>query len=165
MSRAKSVSFPNSEGELSNLFDKIQRALTNRCLVTGALAIKAGGSALAKTVSTVYYMIDGTYYSKAAADTSALAGTVTNTKFNVFVFTLNAAGTFHTYMGTEGAAISNVVFPTIPDGEVSVGWVIVNPTGAGNFVGGTTALDDGTVVPNAVYQNSGDGFNFNLSTL
>jgi hypothetical protein len=66
---------------------------------------------------------------------------------------------------TEGAAISSVVFPTIPDGEVSVGWVIVNPTGTGNFVGGTTALDDGTVVPNAVYVNSGDGFNFNLSTL
>jgi hypothetical protein len=27
----------------------------------------------------------------------------------------------------------------------------VHPTGTGNFVGGTTALDDGTVVPNAEY--------------
>jgi hypothetical protein len=165
MARTKSVNFPNTESEIGGLLDKIQRALTNRCIVTGALAIHGASSAVAKIVNTVYYMIDGTYYSKTAADTSALVGTVTNAKFNVFVFTLNAAGTFHTYMGTEGAAVSNVVFPTIPDGEVSVGWVIVNPTGTGNFVGGTTALDDGTVVPTAVYQNSGDGFNFNLSTL
>ena len=31
--------------------------------------------------------------------------------------------------------------------EVSIGFVIINPTGSGSFVGGTTALDDATVVP------------------
>ena len=165
MARIKSINFPNTEGELSNLLDKIQRVLTSRCIVTGALAIHGSSSAVAKIANTVYFMIDGTLYSKTAADTSALAGTVTAAKFNVFVFTLNAAGSFHTYMGTEGAALLNVVFPTIPDGEVSVGWVIINPTGTGNFVGGTTALDDATVVPTAVYVNSGDAFNANLSTL
>jgi hypothetical protein len=34
-----------------------------------------------------------------------------------------------------------------------IGFVIINPTGTGPFVGGTTALDDATVVPNAVFVN------------
>src|SRR5947209_4123485 len=98
MTRTKSVNFPNTEGELSNLFDKLQRASVNSLLVSGAAAIKAGASALAKTVATIYFMLDGSLFSKAAADLSALAGTVTNAKFNVFLFTVNSAGTFKTYM-------------------------------------------------------------------
>lgn len=35
--------------------------------------------------------------------------------------------------------------------------MIINPTGTGDFVGGTTALDDATVVPNAVYLNGNIG--------
>jgi hypothetical protein len=35
-----------------------------------------------------------------------------------------------------------------------IGFVIVNPTGTGDFVGGTTDLDDATVAPNAVYVNT-----------
>jgi hypothetical protein len=165
MARTKSINFPNTEGELSTLLDKIQRALTNRLLTAGALAIHGSASAVAKTTATIVYLIDGVLYTKAAADTAALAGTVTNAKFNVFVFTVNAAGTFKTYMGTEASTLAGVVFPTVPDGEVSVGFVIINPTGTGNFVGGTTALDDATVVPNAVYVNTADVYNTSLSTL
>jgi hypothetical protein len=165
MARKKSIAFPNTEGELSALFDKLQRAACNKLLVSGALAIHGSASAVAKIGSTCYYMIDGVIYSKTTADTSALAGTVTNGTFNVFVFTLNAAGTFHTYMGTGAATLAGVVYPTIPDGEVSVGFVIINPTGTGDFVGGTTALDDATVVPGAIYVNTGDVFNCSLSTL
>jgi hypothetical protein len=165
MSRSKSINFPNTEDELKGVLDKIQRALTSRLLVSGALAIHGSASAVAKIGSTAYYMIDGVIYSKTTADTSALTGTVTNARFNVFVFTLNAAGTFHTYMGTEATTLAGVVFPTIPDGEVSVGFVIINPTGSGNFVGGTTALDDGTVVPGAIYVNTGEAFSASLSTL
>ncbi|HKF48316.1 MAG TPA: hypothetical protein VKB38_13220 [Terracidiphilus sp.] len=150
---------------MSALFDKIQRALTNRMLVTGALAIHGSASALAKIANAVYYLVDGTLYTKGAADCAALSGTVVNATFNVFVFTVNAAGALHTYMGTAGASLSAVLMPTVPDGEVSMGFVIINPTGTGNFVGGTTALDDATVVPNAVYVNTGDVFNASLSTL
>jgi hypothetical protein len=55
------------------------------------------------------------------------------------------------YLGTAGTTLAGVVFPTTPDGEVPFGVVLINPTGTGDFVGGTTALDDGTVAPNAVY--------------
>jgi hypothetical protein len=154
MARTFSINFPNTQSEISTLLGKLQRSTVNSLLVSGALAIKTGGSALVKSAATAYFMIDGQVFSKAAADMAALAGTVTNAKFNVFVFTLNSAGTLKSYMGTEAATLGAVVFPTVLDGEVTLGFVIVNPTGTGNFVGGTTALDDGTVVPNAVYVNT-----------
>lgn len=134
-------------------------------LNTGGLAIKTSSSALAKTANAIKYMIDGVMYSKAAADMAALAGTVTNAAFNVFVFTIDADGNLTTTMGTEGATIDAVVFPTITDGEAVIGFVIINPTGTGNFVGGTTALDDATVAPNAVYVNTTYPFLPELSTL
>jgi hypothetical protein len=165
MARSKSIKFPNMLDEMSALFDKLQRATVNVLLVSGALAIKAGGSALVKTVATVYFMIDGSVFSKAASDMAALSGTVTNAKFNVFVFGVNSAGTLTTTMGTEAATLGGVVFPSLADGVVAIGFVIINPTGTGNFVGGTTALDDGTVVPNAVYVNTVGEFFPQYSTI
>jgi hypothetical protein len=165
MARTKSIVFPNTESELSALFDKLQRAITNKLLVSGALAIHGSASALAKTAATAYYMIDGQLYSKAAADMPALVGTVTNAKFNVFVFTANAAGTLKSYTGTQAATLGGVVFPTVADGEASLGFIIVNPTGTGDFVGGTTALDDATVVPGVVYVNSGEGLQAQFATI
>src|ERR1017187_4628187 len=96
MTRIKSIGFPNSETEMSTLFDKLQRSTTSELLTTGALAIHGSASALAKTVNTIYFMVDGQMYSKTAADCAALVGTVANATFNVFVFSVNAAGTFAT---------------------------------------------------------------------
>src|ERR1022692_4454536 len=110
MTRLKSINFPNTEGELSTVLDKLQRSTVSELLTTGGLAIHGASSPLAKTVNTIYFMIDGQVYSKTAADCAALVGTVTNAKFNVFVFSVNAAGTFKTYMGTEAAALGGVVF-------------------------------------------------------
>jgi len=137
-----------------DVIDEFQRALSNFVLSSGALAIKTAGSALAKTASALKYLIDGQMYSLAAGDMAALAGTVTNAKFNVFVFSVDASGNLYTQMGTEGATLGAVVWPTIADTRAVIGFVIINPTGTGNFVGGTTPLDDATVVPNAVYVNT-----------
>jgi hypothetical protein len=126
----------------------------NALLNSGALAIHGSASALAKTAATVNFRIGAAVYSKVAADMAALAGTVTNAKFNVFVFMVNAAGTLTSAMGTEGATLAAVVFPTIPSTVAVIGYVIINPTGTGDFVGGTTALDDATVVPGAIYVNT-----------
>lgn len=121
---------------------------------SGALAIKAGASALAKTVNTVYFKIGASVYSKAAADMAALSGSVTNAKFNIFCFYVDAAGALTTVMGTEGATLAAVVPPAATTTKAMIGFVVINPTGTGPFVGGTTALDDGTVVPNAAYVNT-----------
>jgi hypothetical protein len=134
--------------DLTFLRDRVR----SRTLSTGGLAIKAGGSAVVKAASAVVYAAAGTLVRKAAnTDMAALAGTVTNAKFNVFAFFGDSAGTLTTSMGTEGATLAAVVFPTVPANKALLGFVIINPTGTGNFVGGTTALDDATVVPNAVY--------------
>ena len=146
MARNKSINFPNTQAELSSLFDKLQRSTTSELLKAGGLVIHGSASLLAKTANTIYFMIDGQVYSKAASDMAALSGTVANATFNVFVFSVNATGTLATQMGTAATTLGGVVFPAVPDQSVSIGFVIINPTGTGPFVGGTTALDDGTVV-------------------
>ena len=57
-------------------------------------------------------------------------------------------------MGTEGATLVAAIPPPIPDGKTVIGYVTINPTGTGNFVGGTTNLDAATEVPNAVFVNT-----------
>jgi hypothetical protein len=128
---------------------------------SAGLVIKTAGSALAKNGTAFRFMTRLTAgvpaYNLVAANTdmAALSGTVTNAKFNVFVFAVagDPSGTMTSYMGTEGATRRAVVFPTIPTSVVPIGFVEINPTGTGNFVGGTTPLDDATVVPNATFVN------------
>lgn len=158
MARTRTFQAPNSMGALNAFLDLTQRDNCNLLLNSGALAIHGSASALAKFANTIYFMVDGVLCTKANADCAALAGTVTNATFNVFVFSVNASGTLTTTMGTGASTLAGVVFPTLADGQIMIGFVIINPTGTGNFVGGTTALDDGTVVPNAVYVNTPFGF-------
>jgi len=122
---------------------------------SAGLVIKAGASPTVKTgASACRAIANGVLRSIAAAtDMAALSGIVLTTTFNVFVFTINSAGTLATTMGTAGATLAAVKFPTIPVGSAVIGYTIINPTGAGSFVGGTTALDDGAVIPNAVHES------------
>jgi hypothetical protein len=133
--------------------------LSCQCLTSAGLAINGAGSPLAKAGSVVYAVAQGVLVTKAANTAmAALSGTVTNTKFNVFVFYIDSGGTLSSAMGTEGASLATVAWPQTPVGKATIGFVIVNPTGTGNFVGGTTNLDDATVVPNAVYVNTQGAF-------
>lgn len=125
-------------------------------LSSAGLRIDGGsGAAVVEAQSAVYAVVDGAIVTKAAGtNMPALVGTVTNATFNVFVFSVNAAGTLATRMGVAGATLAAVQFPEIPSTEAVIGFVIINPTGTGDFVGGTTNLDDVTVVPNAVFINT-----------
>lgn len=87
----------------------------------------------------------------AGTDMPALSGTVTNAKFNLFVFTVDSAGTTYSQMGTEAATEADVKWPALNPERAIIGYIKINPTGTGNFVGGTTALNDATVVPNTLY--------------
>ncbi|MCY1168491.1 hypothetical protein D9M73_84880 [compost metagenome] len=108
---------------------------------------------MVKTGATDFYAIaKGILVKKAAAtDMPALVGTVVNATFNVFSFFVDSAGTVTSAMGSAGATLAAVKFPPLPVGQAFLGFIIVNPTGTGNFVGGTTVLDDATVVPNVAY--------------
>jgi hypothetical protein len=128
---------------------------SSQCLNSAGLVIKAGGGVLVKGGSAFYAIANGTPVTKAVnTDMAALVGTVTAATFNVFAFDIDAAGTLTTSMGTAGATLAAVKFPPLTEKKARIGYLVINPTGTGDFVGGTTALDDATVVPNAAYINT-----------
>ena len=127
----------------------------------GNFAIQGAGLTIGTTKpkltsGTAWYgMVGGILVKKAATTdliTLTTASNCTNAKFNVTVFTINSSGTITNRAGTEGASLATITWPTLPSTEAVFGILIVNPTG-GNFVGGTTDLNDATVQPNAVYLN------------
>lgn len=132
----------------------------NLPLNTAGLTLKSGGSAIVKSGAADCYVLANAILQKitAATDMAALSGTVVNATFNCFCFFIDSAGTVTSQMGTAGATLALMVFPPFSNSKALIGFVIINPTGTGNFVGGTTALDDGTVTPNAVYINPTAGF-------
>jgi hypothetical protein len=165
MARSVSNISGSAPDQIMQVFRNLQIALCDVCLISPALAIGTTTTKV-KTAAATKLLIDGALVHKAITDDAfVLSGTVVNAKFNVFVLTINASGTCTARMGTDGATRAAVVWPSIPVGEVVVGFVEINPTGTGNFVGGTTALTDGTVVPNAVYVNTPYVFNPNIFTL
>jgi hypothetical protein len=150
--------FTSQESALT-IIGELQSHLGDALLNSGAIAIGTMTQKV-KTAAIIYYTINGSLCTKAVTDDAfTLAGTVTNAKFNVFLLSINASGTCVATMGTEAATLAGVTIPAVPSGSVCVGLLIINPTGTGNFVGGTTALTDGTVVPNAVYIDTPFPFN------
>lgn len=138
------------------LFDRESTTPIN----TAGLVIKGASQKVAKTGATDFYAIVNGVMLKIAASTDmpVLAGTVVNATFNVFCFFLDQAGVVTSAMGVAGSTLAKVVFPPFPQQKALIGFIIVNPTGTGNFVGNTTNLDDGTVVPNAVFLSPGGSF-------
>ena len=126
---------------------------SSQMLTSAALAITAAGSTTVSTGAAATYAVANGILQKIAAATvlPVLVGTVANATFNVFAFYVDSGGNLTSAMGTAGASLAAVQFPVLPQKEAMVGFVIINPTGTGNFVGGTTHLDDATVVPNAAY--------------
>lgn len=145
---------------LRKLFLPIFDRQTSRPLNSAGLVIHGAGGTVPKTGASDQYLLANGVLQKitAATDMPALSGTVVNATFNVFCFFIDSAGTTTSAMGTAGATLGAVVFPQFPVGKALIGFVIINPTGTGNFVGGTTALDDATVVPNAAYVSPTAGF-------
>ena len=142
------------------ILEAIADTISTTSLMSAGLVIKAVGGVLAKTGAAPWHgFAKGTRVLLAAAtDMAAFSGTVVNATFNVFAHFVDAAGALTTTMGTAGATAAAVVFPVRPLGKILIGYTSINPTGTGNFVGGTTALDDVTVVPNAVFVSVVGGY-------
>lgn len=165
MAKALAASGPQGPDQIAQIIRNIQTTLCDFVMTTAGLAIGTT-TTKAKIATAFKAMIDGAYVHKAITDDAfTLSGTVVNAKFNVYVLTINASGTCTARMGTDGATRALVAWPAIPAGEVVVGFIEINPTGTGNFVGGTTALTDATVVPNAVYVNTPFQFNPGMLSL
>jgi hypothetical protein len=140
---------------LQFMLNPVADRLSSNAINSANLAINGAGNAAVKIGASDFYGIAQGKLVKIAAATvlPVLVGSVTNAKFNVFAFYSDFAGNLTSQMGTEGAALNTVVLPVPPVGQILIGYAVINPTGAGNFVGGTTALDSAGVVPNAAYIN------------
>lgn len=138
------------------IVNPIADRVSSQLLTTGGLRIKGGSaSAIVQAHTAIYALCKGVLVTKAAdTDMAALSGTVTNATYNVFCFFIDAAGNLTSSMGIAGSTLAAVKFPQVPENKAVIGFVIINPTGTGDFTGGTTVLDDGTVVPNAVFVNT-----------
>lgn len=153
--RLQAVNDHKEKYNLFLLFQALFEQFRSQSNSSAGLVIKAGASALVKTGAAVYHYIAQGIKGRiaAATDMPALVGTVTNAAFNVYVFSVDKGGTTYVQMGVEGATEAGIRWPSLAPGRAVIGYIVVNPTGTGDFVGGTTALDDATVVPNVVYIN------------
>lgn len=160
------ISDPLTESALSPVLRGIGDRVSSQTINSAALRIKGGSaSPIVQTNAVSVYVVNGKLVTKATTtDLPALVGTVTNAKFNVFAFFIDQAGTMTSAMGIEGSTLNAVRFPSIPENKAVIGFVIINPTGTGNFVGGTTNLDAATEVPNAVFCNTLGAFDPSVVT-
>jgi hypothetical protein len=131
-----------------------KKALRAQCFTNVAAAIATLLPQVRTTVAAVF-TVGGVFYGLAATDNYwDLTGfNVTNAMFNICLLCIDAAAAAQIGAGTEAAAAVDVVLPDTPANSCVVAQVLVNPTGVGNFVGGTTDLNDAGVIPNAVYTN------------
>ena len=163
MEKTVSSSIGTSNANMLSLIEKLQSACIDTLLSTGGLAIGVASKAKVKVVTATKAFVDGKIITITVQEV-VLSGTVANAKFNVYAITCDNTGKLQAVMGTEGATLATVVFPTVPVDNCVLGFVSINPTGAGSFVGGTTDLDDAGVIPNAAYYNTPYPFNPNAVT-
>lgn len=155
-----------SDGALRSALGKIQNYVANGLFNSGGLAIGSGSKKKILVANTIYGIVDNVIISKTTAElTLTTAHNVANAAYNILVVSINSAGTETVTACTAGATLAAVVPPTIPTGDLVIGFVIIHPSGTGGFVGGTTDLDDATVVPNAVYVNTVYPFNTAAASL
>ena len=144
-----------NDGQLVNqmvkgLYDRMSSQMNSSA---GLVITATSGKKLPKTGSSICYgTIKGKPFTIAAGvDLCAVSGTVANATFNVFCFFATAPGSaitatsMESAMGVAATLLKDVKFPPFPEGKTLIGYIIVNPAGTGDFVGNTTALDDGTV--------------------
>jgi hypothetical protein len=142
MARTRVFQAPNSMSALNTLLDTFQRNKCNMVFNSAALAIFGAASPNAKSVNAIDFIVDGVIANKAAATMPALGGaTVPTGNLNVYVFTVDASGNLATLNGTFAATRAGIVWPTVPDGTVVLGFAIINNAAGSNFVPGTTPLD------------------------
>lgn len=96
-----------------------------------------------KTVSTITYLINGVFKSKAATDNLAFSAGHTalgNSQACLFGVILDASGNVTTVQGPIVAAGDPCPVPVQPDGKLMVGLVKVTTSASGTFTAGTTDL-------------------------
>ena len=132
----------------------------NMALSSCGLAIAGGAKLTAQTATPFTYLANGVLGAKPTGDCSALVGSIADGKTAGWAFYIDSAGTITTSAktadatGVDAAGIAaawvlvNAI--TVPTGKAIIGQLLVSTAGAA-FIGGTTALDAGSV--GAIYKS------------
>jgi len=123
-------------------------AAATKVLSKAGLAIHGSTSAVVKSVNGIAYMINGVMYTLAAADLSALVGTLATAKSAAWAFYVDAAGTVTTSAKTADSAshaAATALITAPPANKAMIGFIVVDNATGSNFVGGTTPLDTGSL--------------------
>lgn len=131
---------------LGSMADRFSSCATS----SAGLAIKAGGSTLAKTGSAVTNLnANGIPVAIAAStDMPALTGIdITAAYFRIVCFFIDSASAVTVAAGAEGATLAACTWPPFPAGKALVGFLTITHSGA--FTGGTTPLDTATTTYNS----------------
>ena len=130
-------------GAVAPLADRFSSCALN----SAGLAIKSGGSALAKIGASDFYAVANGRPVKIAASTDmpALTGmSIAANTFNWVAFFVDSAGTVTAALGTQGATLGASRFPAMPQQKALIGALLI--THSSTFTGNTTPLDTATTV-------------------
>jgi hypothetical protein len=123
----------------------LRAKLNTNMLTKPGLAIKTGGSTLAKAATACVALVAGApVYIAANTDMSALAGTLATANSAAWAFYVDSAGVITTSTKTADVAthaLAVAALPAPPSGKAMIGFIVVSNATGSNFVGGTTALD------------------------
>lgn len=124
-----------------NILEPIVDLMSCQSMISAAIVPSTGAVTTKIGAVDWYGMVKGVPVKIAAATVMpALVGTISTNTFNVYAFFVDTAGVVTSAMGTEGATLAAMKFPTRPAGKTFVGASMFNPTAA-PFVGGTTLAD------------------------
>lgn len=141
-----------SNGREAFEFLKVFETFFNtQSLGSAGLAINVATSPLVKATTAVSAIVGGVLVTKPAGTAlTALGGPAVATLFyQIWVFTIDAAGNLYTYPGVQASTLAGVTVPAIPETPVQavIGSLVLYNGTASAFTPGTTALDTALLVP------------------
>lgn len=143
----------SGEGFLNGLFSLFK----NQVVFPASLAINGAGNAAAKTTNAAWVLVNGQLVKIAAATAMpALTGvSIPNGSKQIVGFTTDVGGNLSLIVGAVSTVVGGLSFAPVPQGNVALGYLIIENGTGSTFTGGTTALDTGSLTVTYVNQTNG----------
>ena len=130
---ANTVTMGNSvKAELN----KARLQLMNHTLDTAAIA----SNGVDVQVADFAYVANGVFGSYASAAVAFTAAAQATSTFNIYLLSVNQAGTASATKGTAASTLAGVTWPTLPTAHAPFGYIILKSGNVSNFTLGTSAF-------------------------
>jgi len=137
-----------SQRALFRYLERVREQDNNRAMTSGELSPVTH----IQIKEDVHYLLDGKFYKLAKSDTPTFAPTVTTvlavSKARLYVLGAGANATASLYVSADVAAadVAKIVTPTMPDGIIPFGSVLVVTNATDSFIYGTTAFASASAI-------------------